>query len=293
MCTNPNRPWPAWDGSFDFDYRSIIKRIKGKKKEIAAAESVYITGGEPTMHPRFLDILKYLTKNFPEQKIKLLTNGRKFFYSDFAREVLKVSPQIEIDLSLHGFNPQIHEKITRAPGSFSQAIHGLENLLYNKTKGQKISIRIVLSAFSYKHIGRLLGFLAKQYPQLDRVVVIFPEMEEQALKNSRLVRVSYRQVRPFLEKCLPLFPLFNDFRLYHFPLCVLSRKMWPYIWRTLPAKELVFSKNCAICRGKKFCLGVHSGYFKDSDLAEFRPILKNFLLQKPENKYSPVKIKKK
>lgn len=288
MCTNPDRPWPAWDGSFDYDYDSLIGRLVKDRERIAAVESIYLTGGEPTLHPQFLKILDYLVHNFPEQKLKLLTNGRTFFYEDFAAKVLKRAPELEIELSLHGPGPGIHDKITRAEGSFAQSARGLKNLL-SRRKKQKICIRTVLGNISFRHIRQTLQFFLN-YPELDRVIVLFPELEGQGLKDLGSVRLTYSQVKPHLEKCTDLFSLFTDIRLYHFPLCAVSCKLWPYIWRTLPEKEVAFSKNCQACRVREFCLGAHKAYLKDAKSSEFRPIRKKFRIQGSSDPYSPIKL---
>lgn len=288
MCTNPDRPWPAWDGSLDYDYDSIIRRLVQDRDRIAATESIYLTGGEPTLHPQFLKILGYLVKNFPEQKLKLLTNGRTFFYEDFAVKVLKKAPELEIELSLHGPGPGTHDRITGAEGSFAQSAQGLKNLL-NHRKKQKICIRTVLGKSSYRHIRKTLQFFLN-YPELDRVIVLFPELEGQGLKDLDAVRITYLQVRTYLEKCIDLFPFFNDIRLYHFPLCVISGKLWPYIWRTLPEKEVAFSKNCRACRVREFCLGAHKGYLKNAKVSEFRPIRKKLKIQGSPDPHSPIRL---
>lgn len=290
MCTNPDRPWPAWDGSFDYDYEAIMARLTRDKDRIAAAESIYLTGGEPTLHPRFSDLLDFLVENFPEQRIKLLTNGRAFFYEDFAAKILEKAPRLEIELSLHGPGPEIHDKITRAEGSFVQSARGLKNLLQNR-KEQKISVRTVLGKFSYKHIKKTLGFLVGNFPDLDRVVVLFPEIEGQGLKNLGLTRPTYAQAKPYLEKCADFLPFFREIRFYHFPLCALPQNFWPHVWRTLPEEEVDFSETCRICRAREFCLGVHKGYLKDADSSEFRPITRRIRVQKPADPHAPIKLK--
>lgn len=280
MCTNPDRPWPAWDGSYDYDYQSIIARIEKQRDKIKSDDAVYLSGGEPTLHPRFLDILQYLDKNFPKQRVVLLSNGRRFVYKDFARRVLEINNNFEIDLSLHGPNSEIHDAITRAENSFAQAISGLTNLLFYKKSGQEINIRFVITEPSYKYIGQFLKLIKKRFPSLDNLIFIFWEAENQAVKNLETLRVNYRQVRPYVEKIYPLLKNFKRVRLYHFPLCTVSKKFWPFVWRTLSADEVVFVSSCAQCKYKEHCLGIPKSYLKEMGLPadrqgknkEFKPI---------------------
>lgn len=286
MCTNPDRPWPAWDGSFDYGY-PVIKRIEKMKEKIKLDDSIYLTGGEPTLHPQFLNILKYLSKNFPKQKITLLTNGRRFFYKDFARKTLEINNNFDIDVSLHGSTGDICDKITRTPGSFRQAIKGLKNLLLYKKK-QNIGIRFVITKLSYKNIDQFLKMAGRQFPSIDKIIFIFWEPEGQTIKNLETVKISYNQVKPYLEKIRLSKKLLKEIRFYHFPLCAIPEKLWPYTWRTLRANEVDFTERCGRCFYKKYCLGIHKDYLKYMGDKEFAPIRKHLDIEETGNIYKPI-----
>src|SRR3989339_1143910 len=162
MCTNPEPPWPAWDGSLKYDYDAITKRLKKDKDRFLADDSIYITGGEPTIHPDFLRILDYLFCNFPKQKIKLLTNGRRFMYDDFAKKVLSLSRNFEIDLSVYGADSAVHDAVTRSRGSFVQTTAGLANILRFKDPAQVLGVRFVITGLSAAHTGDFLRMLVER-----------------------------------------------------------------------------------------------------------------------------------
>lgn len=289
MCTNPDLPWRASDGSIGegYDYESLIKRLKKQKKEIRASDSIRLTGGEPTLHPRFLDVFKFICKNFPEQEIRVLTNGRRFFYKNFAKKVLEAD-NLNIAVSLYGPTPKIHNKITRAKNSFEQTIKGLENLLFYKKDNQIIEIRTIISKLSYKHFDEILSLIKKRFPTVDRVIVIFMEIEGQADKNFKTVGISYARAKPYVEKLYPFLNDFKELRFYHFPLCTLKPKFWPFVWRTLPKEEVAFVSACKQCKYKKYCLGVHKDYLKKIGSAEIKPIKKDFIIQKTGDVYHPI-----
>lgn len=288
MCTNPDRPWPAWDGDFNYDFESIIGRLEKFKEKIKAADSVYLTGGEPTLHPQFLNILKYLAGIFPEQRLNLLTNGRRFIYQDFVEKVLEVTDNFEIDLSLCGPRSEIHDAVTRTQGSFEQTIKGLENLLKNKKKKQIVGVRTVLNQFSYKYIGQTLELLRDKFSSLDRVIIIFPEFEAQAIKNIKRVKINYTQTKPYIDGVYPLLSSFKEIRFYHFPLCTVGKKIWPYLWRTLPASEVKFVKVCGKCNYKHLCLGIHKGYLENISKKDFSPIQEKIDMELTGDIYRPI-----
>jgi len=289
MCTNPDRPWPAWDGDFGYDFELIIKRLEKHKEKINKAESIYLTGGEPTLHPQFLDILKYLAKNFPKQRLKLLTNGRRFVYQDFAKRVLSVTNNFEIDMSLCGPTSEVHDSVTQAGGSFEQAIGGLKNLLKNKKRGQVIGVRTVLNKITYQQIPQTLFLLRKEASSLDRVIVVFMELEAQAIKNIDLVKINYAQVRPYINQTVPILKDFKEIRFYHFPLCAADKEIWPYVWRTLPADEVDFVAVCGECNYKNLCLGVHRGYLENVSKKDFLPIRGKIEIELSGDFYQPIK----
>lgn len=289
MCTNPDWPWPAWDGSFKYDYQSLVKRIKKAEKEIKEKyDSIYLSGGEPTLHPQFLELLEFISQLFPEQRIKLLTNGRKFFYEDFARQVLAITDNLDIELSIYGSNKKKHEVVTRAPGSFEQTSQGLTNLLNAKKENQLVNVRFVISGFSYKSLKEFLELMKNKFPETDRIMLIFWEVENQAVKNIKTVKVTYLQVSPYLEKAYPLFKSFKEIRLYHFPLCVVPEKFWPYLWRTLDEDDVVFKNVCQQCQYKKYCLGIPKEYSKHLGVKEFKPIKESFQIKERKNTYQPI-----
>jgi len=290
MCTNPDRPWPAWDGSFDYSYKSLIKRIEKSEEKIKTYDSIYLSGGEPTLHPDFLKVLEFISKHFPKQRIILLTNGRKFLYRNFAQEVLNITNNLDIELSIYGPNKKIHESVTRASGSFEQTIQGLENLLNYKKEGQLINVRFVITKLSYKYLEEFLKMMKKRFLLTDRIMLIFWEVEHQAVKNIKAIKVTYNQVFPYLEKTNHLLNFFKEIRLYHFPLCTISENFWPYVWRTLPEDGVIFKNSCNQCRYKKYCLGIPKEYSEHMGVKEFEPIKKNFKIKETKDTYHPILI---
>lgn len=289
MCTNPDLPWVSEDGRADegYDYQVLIERTKRLKEKIKPDDAVILTGGEPTLHPRFLDIFWFVRENFPRQEVRILTNGRRFAYQDFAREIMKAK-NLNIAVSLYGPNPAIHDKITQAKDSFNQTVKGLENILNLKKENQITEIRTVISRFSYQHLNEILNLIKSKFHSVDRVILIYLETEGQAGKNLDKVWVPYSKIRPSLEKVYPWFSSFNELRLYHFPLCVLDYKFWPFVWRTLPEKETEFIETCEQCRYRKYCLGIHRDYPNKIKSGEFKPIKKKLNIKESDDFYHPI-----
>lgn len=288
MCTNPDRPWPNWDGSFDYSFPAIKKRLEKIHKSISEDDSIYLSGGEPSLHPNFLDILKYLKKEFPAQRVKLLTNGRMMSYEKFTQKVMAINDNFEIDLSIYGGDAATHDKVTRSKGSFIQTLKGLENIITLKQPNQLIGTRFVITNLSYKHIEKFLSMIKNQYAQIDRVILIFWEIEHQAIKNFSDVKIDYQSVTEELNKASNFLTAFNELRLYHFPLCVVSSKLWPNIWRTLDKKDVKFLPACNQCQYKKHCLGIPISYLENMGDKKFLPITKKYKIKTSSDKFKPI-----
>jgi len=288
MCTNPDKPWSSFgkpEGSYE--YEALVERVKRIKNKVISDDAIILTGGEPTLHPRFLDVLKFIRKTFPKQEIRILTNGRRFIYKDFAEAVLKTD-NLNLAVSLYGPTSKIHNAITRTKNSFEQTVGGLNNILACRKSNQSVEIRTIISKLSYKHLDQVLSLVKAHFSSIDRVILIFIEREGQAIKHSKSVNLSYSQAKPYLEKIYPFFSFLKEIRLYHFPLCSLDPKFWPFVWRTLPDKEITFIPSCAQCQYKKYCLGIHKDYPDKIKSREFKPIKNDFIIEETNDFYHPI-----
>lgn len=281
MCSNPPN-YGKW-GDYGFDaLASRIKKISRTEKEI------YLTGGEPTLHPDFFALLNLLRKRCPNARIVLDTNGRMFYYKDFFKKCLNYG-NLEFQISLCGHAATLHDKITGAKGSFEQSVGGIKNLLLSGIKGKEIEIRVVIHKLTLESLEKIYNFIGKNFPQIERLIFIFMEFEGAAGENRKIVGITYAKARPYLEKFFrkienPHFKI----RFYHFPLCVLPFGFWPYLWRTLPEKEIAFLPSCSDCFYKKHCLGIHKDYLKYIGEREFRPIRKKIKIKTTNNFYHPI-----
>lgn len=271
MCTNPpgfKRP----ENSKAYTMQKVIARIKREKYKIKPNEIIHFSGGEPTIHPNFMEVIRWTRKEFPENQVVFATNGRRLAYNKFTKELLKTR-NMRMEVAILGDNAALHDAITRSPGSFQQTITGLENLFQHKKPDHFVEIRIVLIKPNYKRLDKICEFIFSKFPKAERVVVIFPELEGWAEKNIQQVGITYKQVRLYVEKATKRWAdSFREFLLYHFPLCTLDYAIWQYTRRSLDKEAMVFTKSCHQCAYKDSCLGIHPEYAKNIGVDEFFPI---------------------
>ncbi len=285
MCTNPIDFQNSHDTK-DYTYEKITERVKGFKEYLKITkENINLTGGEPTIHPDFLKLLKWFRSNFPQNRIAIATNARRFYYPLFAKEALKTNNVIW-EVSFHGWDKKSCDDIAFTPNSFEQTVKGISNILKYRNDSHEIELRVVIIKQNYQSLDKNLNFIYKHFSKVDRVVLIFQEIEGMCEKNFKSVGVTYGEVRNILEKEIKKWVRkFKELRLYHFPLCTLNYSLWKYVWRTLPQDEVSFLPTCKKCLYKKHCLGIHKEYLKMIGGNEFRPIKKKVNIKSDEKNY--------
>lgn len=289
MCTNP-AGFQDKSRSFLYSKEEVIFRLKNKsEKSLKTKENINFTGGEPTIHPEFLFLMKETRSLFPDNRIVMATNGRMFSYYSFTKECLSLN-NLAFEIAVHGPNSSLHDGITRTKGSFDQTVRGIKNILKYRNFTQKLEIRIVITKLNYKKIEDTVRFIKKEFPGINAIILIFMEMEGLVGKNFKIVGLSYKNfINSFsFEKFEEWTKDFSEMRLYHFPLCTLPPKVWPFAWRTLREDEVTFLPRCLKCRFKKYCLGIHKEYIELIGGEEFQPIIKNIKIKKREYFHNPI-----
>lgn len=289
MCTNPI-DFRDKNDSFLYSKKAVLARLESwQRKYLADKESINLTGGEPTIHPDFLSLLKEIRKLFPDNKIAIASNGRMFSYPLFAKKCLSFN-NLSFEVALHGSTPGFHDAITGVKGSFKQTVGGISHILAYRNSTHELELRIVITKLNYKNIGGTIEFIKKQFSQVSRVVLVFMEMEGLAAKNFKTVGLTYKTLKPQLS-----FSRFKkwaeglaEIRLYHFPLCQLPPQLWPYAWRTLRGSEVTFLPRCKQCLYKKYCLGIHRDYLKLVGNKEFQPIKSKITIQSRNFFHHPI-----
>jgi organic radical activating enzyme len=271
MCTNPEGFGDA-SMSGPYSYDGVLSRVL-RVKDISdySSEAICLTGGEPTSHPEFLRLFATIRKELPDNQLVLATNGRMFSYEEFAKKFLNIGAS-KIEIPIHGSNASIHDAVTRVKGSFDQAIKGIDNILRHRSSLHELEIRVVLTKLNFHNVSAILDLVREKFSEIDRVVVIFPEMEGMCAKNIEIVGLTYSEVKEEMVRLIEEWKdKFNGLSLFHFPLCSLPVGLWKYAWRTLRGNEIVFPAGCEGCSYREYCLGVHKDYADILGTDEFVP----------------------
>lgn len=92
----------------------------------AGAEDCILLGGEPTLHPRLLEIIDCV-KHFQMRAI-IVSNGRRFASREFAMAVSEHGVDA-VNVSIHGWDTLTYKRLTGSSNGFRQVKQGITNLI--------------------------------------------------------------------------------------------------------------------------------------------------------------------
>lgn len=126
-----------------------VQIVEGRKKGMTR---LILSGGEPTMHPNFLDFVR-LGKRAGYPKVQTVTNGRMFAYPEFL-ETAAQNGLDEITFSLHGHNAKLHDRLVGTPGAFKEETAGLKAALASGLF--IVNVDIVINKQNVQHLPEML-----------------------------------------------------------------------------------------------------------------------------------------
>ena len=295
FCSNPVEGFRHTTEQYSFEaIRSKLAEYKRGQTTFVKFDQVRdyfnLTGGEPTIHPDFLKILALIRTEFPQNLIRLLSNGRMFADEDFARRTCGIAQlPFEAAIPMFGYDARTHESISRAPQSFEQTTRGLRHLERHRRPGQLVEIRVIMTRIQCRYLDGLLDFLLAEFPWVDRIVFLYEELEGFAEQYRDVLRIPMSEVAAHLDRNHEKLRRFKDARLYHFPLCTVPTRLWPMVWNTLAGFKVTYLDGCRErCLYKEQCVGVHRSYLRHSEAADIAPIAERRAAVLSENPYHPV-----
>lgn len=265
--------------------RRIFKKVRQR------VDAILFTGPDPTVN---LHLARYLlcASQMGYKHLRLVTNGRMLHYFDYARSLFK-SGLTEINISLHGSRPSVHDALSRTPHSFEETLEGCKNLM--KLKGSfdfKWHMNFTLTSLNG---GDLYNFLklVRSFEKVDKVIINSVIPQSRALVFFDRLISSYREHAncflkavkkfrknyPFVQKDfvsvlgLPFCLLKDDQDfLCHYETILMNSRIKAVTikeGRRYPKEK---SGSCLKCRYDTVCGGVWKNYIKKRGFPEFTPV---------------------
>jgi MoaA/NifB/PqqE/SkfB family radical SAM enzyme len=190
----------------DNDHKKDISSDEIKKKLIFAKKNntsrVVFMGGEPTIRPDLVNLVRYAKKELHFKEVFIISNGRMFSYEKFAKQIVDAGVDTVL-FSLVGSNSKIHDAQTRVLGSFNQLIAGVKNI--KKYSNVIIGFNTTINKYNYKDLPNLAN-LVTSFLEPDRgfFEFIFVHPCGNALKYFDDVVPRVKDVVPYLKKAIDI-----------------------------------------------------------------------------------------
>ena len=86
-----------------------------------------LSGGEPTIHPSFRDFVAK-GRDAGYERVQVISNGRMFAHPGFLGDAVEAGLG-ELTISLHGHEPELHDRLVGVPGAFVQTLRAIRAAL--------------------------------------------------------------------------------------------------------------------------------------------------------------------
>ncbi len=261
MCSQP----PKQVNDFDRiqEHLRLIDLIDPETVELG------VTGGEPTLFKDdFLRLVEYCKNKLPTTALHVLTNGRLFYYREFARKLGEIAhPDIMLGIPLYSDTDSEHDYVVQAKGAFDETVLGLHNLgRYNVP----VEIRVVAHKQTYRRLPQLAEFIARNFPFAAHIALMGMEMFGFVHRNFDELWIEPYDYQAELKEATEILFLSGlNVSIYNHQLCVLDRQLWPFARKSISDWKNIYLDECEQCEMREECGGLfqsaakkHSTYIK-------------------------------
>ncbi len=143
-----------------------VKEIIDESYRLGAMH-LSLTGGEPLLRKDIVEIIKYAHDK--KMLVSLQTNGT-LITEDFA-EAIEHIKHLNIAITVHSHDAEIHDKFTKAKGSHEKAIEGIKIL---RKHDIPVKIRYVLTTENYDGIDKYGEFARNLDVKVNKSPLLYP-----------------------------------------------------------------------------------------------------------------------
>lgn len=247
--------------------------------------SVTITGGEPSIRSDIYQLMEFCASR--GIAITMQTNGSQLSSTEFTSRVKDIE-KITFVVALHGVTSDVHDAITRAPGSFDLSLKAIRAM---RVLNKNVIIKTVISSINMPVLPDFIPFLAAE--GISDINMAFPHAQGAARENFELVVPRYHELKPYLEQCsklakdldihltyetvpmciLPNYPEMTSELIYKFKevRCTQVREE-TFDWNDIRLAIKTKNPSCEQCFFNDYCEGPWSEYVQEYGFDEFSPV---------------------
>lgn len=182
-------------------------------------DSIFVNGGEPTIHPEIVDIVRSAASYY--NQVHMATNGIQLSDARFTQE-LCAAGLTHVCIPLYGAEADVHDRIVRRAGSYRQTLTGVANLLeLRKEFGIRVGLKLLLCRLTYQQNPRIVDLISERFPTIDHLSLTGVHLGSKALEHIDEVFVPFKEALPYTSETVRKSLKFN-FSMSHVPLCAIE-----------------------------------------------------------------------
>jgi MoaA/NifB/PqqE/SkfB family radical SAM enzyme len=171
-----------------------LKVIKKELEEKAALyDCIIFTGGEPSMHPRFFELLSIVY--YLGYKIEIQSNIRMFSSKRFTERIRKYN--VRLIVCMNSSRDDVFDRMANAKGAFKQTVLGARNII---NAGIELDSKVIITTYNYDHLTEIVEFV--QSFGITSIMLVFPTPMGLSKDNFKEINPRYSDIMPAVHKAL-------------------------------------------------------------------------------------------
>jgi len=193
---------------------------------------ITLSGGEPTLHPSFHEIVSYCVSK--GVRIGILSNGDIFFQKENVQRLFAdIDPRyLNVITAIHSDCQDLHDRVTGVTGSFKHTVWGLKNVMEMKIP---VTVKQVISRWNYNRLPDFIDFVYREYGNFVSLTLCGMDFCGMHPEQIHDVAIGYTKIGVYLEKALDLvmslrsqFGAFPQVTVTDLPLCCVDPFYWGF-----------------------------------------------------------------
>ncbi|BDW12337.1 His-Xaa-Ser system radical SAM maturase HxsC [Polynucleobacter sp. SHI8] len=216
------------------------------------------TGGEPTLYgDQFIELITKTKKALPNTAIDVLTNGRTFKDSSFAKRYADVNHHdCLLGIPIYSDDPARHDYVVQANGAFDETMQGILNL---KRFNQKVEIRVVIHKQTIDRLVQTCEFIARNLIFVDHVALMGLEMMGFTRANLDKLWIDPYEYKDTLSRALGILNSYGiRTSIYNHQLCVVNQDIKSNYVKSISDWKNEYVEECDSCVKRSECGGFFS-----------------------------------
>lgn len=197
------------------DVAPVLHEIE--KAFAAGHRKLTLLGGEPTLQPGFLDVVRRAVA-LGYEEIVLFTNGVKTAREAFIDEILATGGRFSWRISIQGATTAAHERTTLKEGSFARIQRTMATL---QRKGETVTVNMCVVQSNYDSVAAFPALLLPLGVKQLHLDMIRPsDAGVRTEEELRAMVPRYTDMIPALEAMIEGFPEGFDVNIGNLPYCL-------------------------------------------------------------------------